>query len=139
MILAQKGVAHPWQCDVLGHLTTRFYVAMFDDASYHLLNGLFGWVGASDDSGELGWVDVQHVINYQAEVTAGELLEVHAGVVKLGGKSMSVRYEMTNVAKQEIAATLDCTMVLFDLKARQAVKIPEPLRKQAETHLIPQD
>ncbi|MEM7281057.1 MAG: thioesterase family protein [Pseudomonadota bacterium] len=139
MILAHKGVAHPWQCDVLGHLTTRFYVAMFDDSSYHLLHGLFGWAGASDNSGELGWVDVQHVINYQAEVKAGELLEVRAGVVKLGGKSMSVRYEMTNVAKQEIAATLDCTMVLFDLKGRQAVKIPDHLRQQAEAHLIPQE
>ena len=31
MQVVHKGVAHPWQCDVLGHLTTRFYVAMFDE------------------------------------------------------------------------------------------------------------
>ena len=135
MILAQKGVAHPWQCDVLGHLTTRFYVAMFDDASYHLLHALFGWTGASDHEGNLGWADVQHVINYEAEVAAGELLEVSAWVTKLGGKSMGVRYEMTNVGKQERAASLDCTMVLFDLKARKAVTIPNDLRAQAEVHL----
>ena len=36
MNLVQKSVAHPWMCDVLGHLTTRHYVAMFDDAAYHL-------------------------------------------------------------------------------------------------------
>ncbi|SVB69421.1 uncharacterized protein METZ01_LOCUS222275, partial [marine metagenome] len=27
MNLVQKSVAHPWMCDVLGHLTTRHYVA----------------------------------------------------------------------------------------------------------------
>ena len=37
MIPVQKSVAHPWMCDVLGHMTTRHYVAMFDDAAYHML------------------------------------------------------------------------------------------------------
>ena len=37
MVLVQKNVAHPWMCDVLGHMTTRHYVAMFDDAAYHML------------------------------------------------------------------------------------------------------
>ena len=67
MITVNKAVAHPWQCDVLGHMTTRHYTAMFDDASYHFLHHLFGWNGASDDSGKLGWVDVRHTINYDAE------------------------------------------------------------------------
>ena len=45
MILVQKSVAHPWMCDVLGHMTTRHYVAMFDDSSYHFLYTVFGWTG----------------------------------------------------------------------------------------------
>ena len=49
MILVQKSVAHPWMCDVLGHMTTRHYVAMFDDAAYHMLYSVFGWTGSSDD------------------------------------------------------------------------------------------
>ena len=48
MILVQKVVVHPWMCDVLDHLITRHYMAMFDDASYHLLYDVFGWTGASD-------------------------------------------------------------------------------------------
>ena len=55
MIVVQKSVAHPWMCDVLGHMTTRFYLNMFDDASYHILYEVFGWSGASDDKGERGW------------------------------------------------------------------------------------
>jgi len=30
IIVVNKSMAHPWECDVKGHLTTRFYVAMFD-------------------------------------------------------------------------------------------------------------
>ena len=48
MVLVQKNVAHPWMCDVLGHMTTRHYIAMFDDAAYHMLYTVFGWIGASD-------------------------------------------------------------------------------------------
>ena len=71
-----KAVAHPWQCDVLEHLTTRHYVAIFDDASYHYLYRLFGWNGNKDAEGRLAWVDVKHTVSYLAEVSAGDLLEV---------------------------------------------------------------
>ena len=135
MISVHKNIAHPWQCDILGHMTTRFYMAMFDDASYHFLHHLFGWNGARNDSGDLGWVDVRHTINYQAEVAAGDLLEVQAELVKIGGKSMTVAYEMTNLGSGDIAATLEGVMVLFDLQKRRAVTIPDDLRETAEREL----
>ena len=76
MISVQRGVAHPWMCDVLGHMTTRFHVGMFDDAAYHLLHAVFGWAGASDEEGKIAWVDVRHLVEYRAEVRAGNLLEI---------------------------------------------------------------
>jgi acyl-CoA thioester hydrolase len=140
MISAQKSVAHPWMCDVLGHLTTRFYVAMFDDASYHFLHSVFGWTGASDDEGKIAWVDVRHIIEYQAEVVAGDLLEIRAGVAKIGTKSMTVFYRMTNLGTNETAATLEAVCVLFDLKKRKAIALSDELRDLASKHLVqPQD
>ena len=138
MIVVQKSVAHPWYCDVLGHMTTRFYLHMFDDASYHILYEVFGWTGASDDAGERGWADVRHVIEYVAEVNAGDVLETRAGIKKIGNKSITIRYEMQNLGEKELAATLECTCVLFDLKAREAMVIPDDLRSMAEKHLIPE-
>jgi acyl-CoA thioester hydrolase len=41
MLSVHKNVMHPWMCDAMGHLTTRFYLALFDDASYHLLLAAF--------------------------------------------------------------------------------------------------
>jgi acyl-CoA thioester hydrolase len=136
MLVVQKSVAHPWMCDVLGHMTTRFYLNMFDDASYHLLYGVFGWAGASDDKGEFGWADVRHIIDYVAEVNAGDVLETKAGIGKIGNKSITIRYEMMNLGEDELAATLECTCVLFDLKARKAVPLTDALRERASAHLI---
>ena len=136
VIVVQKGVAHPWLCDVLGHLTTRHYVAMFDDAAYHLLYAVFGWSGASDADGKIGWVDVRHLIEYRAEVTAGDVLEIRAGLSKIGTKSITIFYEMTNLGKNEMSATLECVSVLFDLQTRESIALSEQLRELAAKHLI---
>ena len=135
MISVHKSVAHPWLGDVMGHMTTRFYVAMFDDASYHVLHHLFEWNGARDKTGDLGWVDVRHTINYEAEVAAGDLLEVRAELLKVGGKSITVSYEMINLGSGDTAATLEGVMVLFDLAKRCAVTIPDDLRDIARKHI----
>ena len=135
MLSVMKAVAHPWLCDVMGHMTTRFYVGMFDDASYHLLREVFGWNGARDADGKRGWVDVRHVIEYQDEVAAGDLLEISATLTKIGGKSITARYEMQNLGKATQAASLEAVYVLFDLESRQSLKIDDALRASAERHL----
>jgi len=137
MLVVNKAVAHPWKCDVLGHLTTRFYVAMFDDASYHFLFTIFGWSGATDGTGERGWVDVRNVIEYKAEVSAGDILEVRASLVKIGSKSITTRYEMINLGKDEVAATLECILVLFDMQARSGLVLSDQLREAASKYLEP--
>ncbi len=135
MISVHKSIAHPWQCDIMGHMTTRFYMAMFDDASYHFLHHLFGWNSAQSPDGRLGWVDVRHLINYEAEVDIGDLLDVRAELAKVGGKSMTISYEMINLSNGDVAARLEGVVVLFDLYERRAVTIPDDLRESAQAHV----
>lgn len=134
-----RGIAQPWQCDGLGHLTTRFYVAMFDDASYHFLFELFGWSGATDEEGKRGFVDARHVIDYRAEVKAGDLLEITGQLERIGNTSMGARYTMTDRKTGAVSATLEATYVLFDLEQRVALPLDDALRSQAEPHLAPSD
>jgi acyl-CoA thioester hydrolase len=116
-------------------MNIRHYMAMFDEASYQLLYQVFGWSGSQvTDSGE-GWADVRHVIDYTAEVSAGDLLEIRACIVKIGTKSITIRYDMFNVVKDELAATLECVCVLFDLKNRKAMPLSDKQREQATQHI----
>ena len=135
MISVHRSVAQPWQCDVLDHLTTRYYVGMFDDASYHFIYDVFGWVGNLDADGKRAWVDVQHLIKYQTEVVAGDLLEIRASLLKIGNKSITACYVMQNLKTGEVTATQEVVYVLFDLEARCGIKITDDLRSAASKHL----
>lgn len=134
MINCFKGMAQPWFCDVMGHMNIRHYMAMFDESSYQLLFEVFGWTGNADNNGGQGWADVKHVIEYQAEVHAGDLLKVNGCLTKIGNKSIGIRYEMINSAKDELAATLECICVLIDLESRNAVALSDEQRGLAEQH-----
>jgi len=135
MLIVNKGIAQPWECDVMGHMTTRFYVAMFDDASYHFLFTAFGWTISGHAARKFGWADVRHVIEYKSEVSAGDVLEIRARLQKIGGKSITVLYEMLDLASDEVVATLESICVYFDLEARQAIPITEEMRERAQQYL----
>ena len=131
-MVANKSIAQPWECDVMGHMTTRFYISKFDDASYHVLHDVFGWTISGNEAGRYGWADVRHVIEYKAEVSAGDILEIRARVRKIGGKSFTTLYEMINLSRDELAATLESICVYFDLEARQAIPITDEMRAGAQ-------
>jgi acyl-CoA thioester hydrolase len=135
MITCYKGTAQAWFCDVMGHMNIRHFMAMFDESSYQLLFEVFGWTGNPDNNGGQGWADVKHVIEYQAEVHAGDLLEVRGCITKVGNKSIGIRYEMMNSAKDELAATLECVCVLIDLESRKAVPLSDKQRTQATRYM----
>jgi acyl-CoA thioester hydrolase len=117
----------------MGHMTTRHYVAMFDDASYHCLYRLFGWTGKEAQSSNLGFADVKHTIEYLDEVHEGDLIEIRGELIKLGGKSVTIQYEMRRATNQTLVATLESISVLFDTKERRAVAIPDEYRAKAES------
>ncbi len=135
-MIVYKGINHPNLCDVMGHMTTRHYVAMFDDGSYHFLHTVFGWSAEHLTKEKTGWADVRHVIEYQAEVAEGDLLEITAQLLKIGNKSITVLYEMQNVSKKALAATLESTSVYFDLEARTAIPITSTMKVTAQKYLI---
>lgn len=124
-----RGVVHPWLCDAMGHMTTRHYTAMFDDASYHLLAAL-GY-GPDMLARRIGFADVNLNTSFRAELAAGDLTVVTGRVVRIGGKSMQTRYTMRNRHNGEIAAELEAATVQFDLTARRAVEVLPQIRTQA--------
>lgn len=75
------------------------------------------------------------MIDYQAEAGVGDLMEIHAELVKIGTKSMTVAYEMRNISRNQVAATLKSTSVYFDLKARAAIPITQAMNDSAANFL----
>lgn len=125
-----RGVVHPWLCDVMGHLTTRHYMAMFDDASYHLFSAI-GFGEEQLQSG-VGLADVRTSISYKAELSTGALTLVTGRVVKVGTKSLTNLFVMHNATTGDIAAEMESVTVQFDLKKRAAMEVVPSIREQIE-------
>jgi Predicted thioesterase len=126
------GVAHPWLCDVMGHLTTRHYLGFFDDASYQLLASL-GYDSASATREGWGWADVRHEIEYLAEVGLGSLVRIEGRVTSIGRSSLQLEFRMIERAGDRHCATLIAKTVCFDLRARKSQEVPEAIRRQIAT------
>lgn len=130
-----RGVAYPWLCDIMGHLTTQHYVGMFDQACWHLFLAL-GFTPETVTRDRLGWADVKNVIDYQREVPIGGLVRIDSGVTRLGTKSMEHLHVMKNAATGEVHASFLATTVYFDLDARQALPLPNELKIKAGQFMV---
>ncbi|MGB3472060.1 MAG: thioesterase family protein, partial [Erythrobacter sp.] len=74
-------------------------------------------------------------IQYLDEVGPGDLLEIYGVLLKIGGKSITTKYEMRNLTRDNLAANLESVSVHFDLEQRKSVPIPEGLREKATAYL----
>ncbi|QKC97189.1 acyl-CoA thioesterase [Mesorhizobium sp. NZP2298] len=128
------GVAHPWMCDVMGHMNVRHYAAMFDDASFQLLGHIAG--KDSSQASATGWADVRTEIDYRHETKAGSLLTIRSHVVKIGRTSVTFEQVMSGSLDGIVHASSRTTSVHFDLAARASVALDEPMRGRAATLLV---
>lgn len=126
-------VVHPWSCDAQGHLNTRHYVGIFDDANQVLLARLAHPTHHAEPG--LGWADVRNEVNYLAEVTAGTVVDVFAAIRRIGTKSLSIELELRRSDSSDACAIMLATIARFDLAARRAVAISPSLIEAARPWL----
>jgi len=124
-----RGVVYPWQCDSMGHFTTRYYMAVFDDAAWHFL-----WEAGFDPhvmtQKKIGWADVHHEIEYLRELHEGQLFYIASKPVKVGNKSIVCQLELKTINDDETCARLTATSVQFDLEKRCAIPVLPQVRDQ---------
>lgn len=128
-----RAVAHPWLCDQMGHLNTRHYAAIFDDASFHFLGRIAP--RAEQAAARRGWADVRVTIEFKHEVAMGSVLVVRSALARLGTKSLTYRQELHDPEAGTLHATAEAVTVLFDLERRVAVPLEGELRARAEALL----
>lgn len=120
-----SAVVHPWQCDTMGHMNTRFYASIFDDATLQFLLTI-----APDAQSYLGWADVTWSIAYIREVTVGNCVQVTSKIAELGTKSLTVSHSMHGLDGSTVFATGLLKIARFDKNARRAIAIEEPIRQR---------
>lgn len=127
--LTYRGTVYPWQCDAMGHLTTRFYLAAFDEASWHFLYEA-GFDPAFIRERGVGWADVRHEIEYFRELRAGDLYTIDGTPLRIGNSSIVYQLDLRAIGSGHACARLVATSVQFDLHQRRAIPVLPEVRER---------
>lgn len=117
---------HNWHCDHFGHVNVRHYAAVFDDAIF----AFWDRMGAAR-SGTVP-VTARLTTTFVSEATAGEIVAVHASVLRIGGKSTTVELAMSRMGDGAPLAKCETVEVFFDTKTRSSCAMPDHVRSALE-------
>jgi acyl-CoA thioester hydrolase len=112
-------------------MNITWYVSKFDEANWNL----FASIGITPSylrDGKFGVAGVQQNIAYKRELMAGDVIEIRTRILEIREKVIRFVHEMTNVERNELAATCEITAVHMDRNTRKSCPFPDAVRKAAE-------
>ena len=98
-----RGGVNTWECDEMGHLNVRFYVARAMEGLVSLASAL-GLPGAFRSNSPATLVVRDHHIRFLREARAGTPLHMYAGLLELGESDARIAQLMIHSNTGEIAA-----------------------------------
>lgn len=133
-----RGSVAPWECDIVAHLTVAYYFERFADSSLWLMEDLGLGQSYIEQAGRT-CATVDCHVRYLAELRAGDVLHIESAAIGVDEKTLRFGHKVFNSATGAVCATLEQTLVHFDLKARKAVPLPADKRKSIAGRLVAWD
>lgn len=125
-----RGVIYPWQCDQMSHLNVMWYMNRFDEASWTFI-GRIGLTPMYIRDSDCGPAVVRHVLSYNREVLAGDIIEITTELLELGHRSLRFLNAMRVLGSDDVVADCETTAVHFDRQTRRSKPWPKEIRSQA--------
>lgn len=117
-------------------MNVRHYAPLFDDAVYHL------WTLVGVPYSSMLELHGVHTVTAEAktrflhELTAGDLVVIDGGVIRLGNKSTVFQLRMHHADRGDLHATCDVVEVFFDPETRRSSEMPQAIRERLASILI---
>jgi acyl-CoA thioester hydrolase len=115
--------------DPQGHVNNAKFLTYFEQArvNYLIQLGLF----AKDQSFlDVGIILADARVTYLVPVRWGMDVRVGARVTRLGNKSMTMEYELSEAAEQTVLATGSSVLVAFDYRKQETIRLPDTWREK---------
>ena len=113
----------PEYADRMGHMNVRYYMAVFDRATWRMLAD-YGLDEAYFSTTENGVFALKQFIQYLAEVRPGETVSVYTRLLGLTEKRIHVMHFMVNQDTDALAAIIESLITHANLKVRKAAPLP---------------
>ena len=127
------GVSHPWHIDQFGHMNVRWYAHFFDDSSFHFFSKIGLDQTTLTETMGVHTVTAQSTTKFRSEVLAGTCFQILARITRIGGKSLTLEYQMTDTSGETVYAICETVEVFVDAKTHKSTTIPETLRAKLES------
>lgn len=105
------------------HMNVRWYVGLFDDAG----DTLHDWMGVNPAYHKVhgtSTMDLEHHVNYIAEVLIGEQVAVYVRLVGCSAKRVHYVMFLVNETRGKLAATFECINSFVHLRNRRTSHWP---------------
>ncbi|MEO7027720.1 MAG: thioesterase family protein [Caulobacteraceae bacterium] len=100
-----RGSVNAWECDEMGHMNVRFYLARAREGLVGTMAAL-GMEGAFRDSGDATALVLDHHVRFIREARAGAPLFMRAGLISLGESDARILQLIIHAGSGEIAASV---------------------------------
>jgi acyl-CoA thioester hydrolase len=109
--------------DAMGHMNVRWYMALFDAASWQF----FAAHGIDETyirTRGLGGFALRHHIQYLAEVHSGQQVAVRTRLLARSSKRIHLIHFLVNESLNQLAATLESLGTHADMRQRRSASMP---------------
>lgn len=130
-----RGAVDRWEAEETGRMATRFYMARFSEAAGNMLAG--GDLTAEQMRQQgLGSAALDYAIDYFRPLTVGDAYYTRTGILELREKTWRFCHFLLDSNTRQPLARAEIIAVLFDLKARKSIVMPDHVRQSFSKRLV---
>jgi acyl-CoA thioester hydrolase len=114
-------------CDPMGHVNNAVYLTYLEQARFAHWRSLWKYRKPGADPRVPGVILARIEVDYRAQATEGDLLDVSLTVAKVGRTSFHYEYEIADQAGRVILQAKS-VQVMYDYAARKPVEIGQDIK-----------
>ena len=134
-IISYKSAVNTWDLDHEEMGSSQFKIGCISDAATHLFTYCgadFNWRNEYD----IGSAALDYSVRYFKDAPLGMAVTMHTNFTNIGNKSLKFIHHMVDDSTGDIIMDIEVVAVLFDLKKRKSLAVPEEFRVKASELLI---
>ena len=130
-----KSAVNTWDLDYEEMGSSQFKIGCVSDAATHLFTYCgadFNWRNEYD----IGSAALDYSVRYFKDAPLGMAVTMHTNFTKIGNKSLKFIHHMVDDSTGDVIMDIEIVAVLFDLKKRKSLVVPENFRIKASKLVI---
>lgn len=127
-IITYIGAVLTNECDSNHHMNVMYYINKFELANRNFMGSL--GVNQYMKNKDLGVAVVEQNIKYKKEVFEDDLLFIESELISVADKTIKTKHYLFEKLSGRLSAEIEIVTLIFDMKRRKAVSIPNELRSE---------